>query len=173
MSNVVGGVRSRLIRQSLYTMLSEALEALGWSDTSTFDLTFIDAPFGNDDVITLNTLALSSDDIVGDEVELGSNLEEERWTHYLDFYASKESLAMHLAHDLRDILRGKMASINRNDSTLTVYDWRAATPPELFTVFIEDVVCEPIRDGTKPWQKHWYVIRFDTVDTYGDEDYPS
>lgn len=177
MTAVVGGLRNRLIRMSIYNTVNDALDALGWFDTGRFHrpISFIDGPVGNDSAvgaspIPLNTLSLTYDTIDGQDLEIGSNLSEETWTGFLDFYAENDALGMHVASDLRDILRGKMPSIGRGFPNVTVYDYRQATPPELFVCEFTGVVLDTAHNTIHPWQKHWYSVRFDVVDAYGDEE---
>lgn len=171
MTTIVGGLRNRLIRDSVYTMLNDALEDLGWFDSGRQHAALTFTPKAVYETgIELNTLSLTYDALTDDDIEIGSNYKEERWTFYLDFYAESDAVGLDLASDMRDVLRGKMPSIGRGSPHLVVYDWRLATPPELFRVEIEDVVMDVARNGAKPWQKYWYVVRFDILDCYGDEE---
>lgn len=171
MSEIVGGIRARLIYDSIYYWTYEALEALGWFDSGRkhgairFDGGSVDA----DEEIPLNTLALTDEDLWELEAELGSNMSENRWTFYLDFFAESDVLGKEMVHDLRDILGGRMSSIGRDKAHVPVYDYRLATPTIQFYVDIEDLVVDRARDFPKPWQKHWFALRFDVVDSYTDE----
>lgn len=169
----VGGLRQRLIRDSLWHMLSDAIEDLGWLDSGRghqpVDLRAYAVPL--DEEIQLNTLALSDELLVESDDELGSVFAEHRWTFYVDFYAENEAIGTHMIHDVRSVVGGRMASIGRGDPSFVVYDYTQATPPELFTCEIEDVRVDRARDFPKPWQRYWFVCRFDVVDHYANEDY--
>lgn len=166
MSTIVGGLRLRLIRLSVYNMVNDALDQLGWFDGDRRHATVnvSDGPF---DEITYNAVALTYDPIDDEDVEMGSNLQENTWTGYADVYAESDALGLHLAGDIRDILRGKMPSIGCYRPQVVVYDYTMATPPELFICEIEGVVLDKARDSKHP---NWYSVRFDLVDAYGDED---
>lgn len=172
MTVVVGGLRARLIRDSAFTMLRDSVDALGWRDAGRRHkpVLFRAEPVPWDEEVPLNTVAVSQTDVSGDEVELGSNLSEDRWTFYVDLYAEDESVGTHLAHDIRDILRGKIPSIGRNQPLLPVYNLAGETPEDvLFNCEIEDVLVDRANDFPKSWQRYWYVVRFIIVDYYGDE----
>jgi hypothetical protein len=70
---------------------------------------------------------------------------------------------------VRDILAGRMSSIDRIAPQITVLDWRQATPTEIFRVELEDFVVDRAKDFPKPYQKFWYACRFTVIDAYGDE----
>ena len=176
MTNYVGGIRARLVSDNFYEMVRGSLELLGWFDAGRQHAP-IEMARGEQDwssPIPINTLAISEVDIVGDEIELGSNLMEDRWTAYVDFFAADDSLGTHMAGDVRDILRGKMGSIGRDKPILSIYDRTLVPPPPLpllFTVDIENVIQDRAHNQSRPWQQHWFSVRCDLVDTYGDEDY--
>ena len=179
MSNYVGGIRTRLISDNFYEMVRKSLASLHWFDAGR-NHSAIELARGEQDwstPIPINTLAISEVDIVGDDAEMGSNLTEDRWTAYVDFYAEDDSLGTHMAGDVRDILRGKMGSIGRSAAILPVYDFTQVADidndpaPFLFNVEIENVVQDRAHNQSRPWMEHWFSIRCDLVDTYGDEDY--
>lgn len=171
MTIVAGGLRARLIHDSLYQMLLAALTDLDWFDSGRQHaaINFIARPVANDEEIPLNTVALVDEDQRAIDEELGSVLAEHRWTYYVDFYAEDDVIGKHLIYDVRDILSGRMPSIGRGDPSLEVLDYRQATPSELFTVEIEDVIVDRAHDFPKPWQRHWYAARFSVVDHYGSD----
>lgn len=173
MSIDVGGRRTRFISDSFYEMVRSSMEALGWFDDgrqhSSIEMVRVDPNW--DEPTKLNTLALLDSDIVDDDLEMGSNYTEDRWTVYADFYGEDDSIGKHVAGDLRDILRGKMPSIGRSRPIVPVYDFSVTPdPPFLFNVEIENVVLDRSHNATKPWMKHWYSVRAELVDGYGDED---
>lgn len=167
-----GGLRKRLIRESLYQMLYESLALLGWFDTGRQHaaISFESEPINPEDPVPVNTIALADSNDSDQEIELGSNLAEHRWTFYVDFFAEKDSLGLHVSGDIKDILTGRMASILRTDPSFSVYDYSYATPPLLFTCQIDLVMRDKAVTWSKPHQKHWYAVRFDVIDYYGDED---
>lgn len=168
----VGGRRQRLVSDSVYHMLNDAITDLGWFTMSqlTIPVTFRTESIGLEEEIQLNTMVLSETGTLDQDAELGSNLGEITTTFYVDFYAENEAVGKAMAHDLRDILRGRMASIGRNRQTVRVYDWDLAVPVHIFTCEVEDVVVDQARDYPKPWQKNWWACRFDLIDTYSGDD---
>lgn len=171
MSTVVGGLRARLIKDSFFYMLQSHLEELGWFDSGRqhMPVALIAEPRNWDEPIEFNTLVLSAEDVNDTEEEMGSNLTEDRWTYYVDFFAEDDAVGADLAGDVRDILRGKMPTIGASRAMLRVYDYRQATPPVIAHVEIENVLLDRARNFPRPWQQHWYSVRCDLVDHYYDE----
>lgn len=171
MTTIVGGLRARIIRDSLYHMLHDSLDALDWFDAGRRHrpIVFTGTSTDRQTEIALNTLVLSDDNLTETEYELGSNGIESTWTFYIDFYAEDDDVGKHLIHDVRDILGGRMSTIGRTYSNCPVYDYRMATPTIVFTVDLERIIVDRAHDFPKQWQKHWYACRFDVVDAYGDE----
>ena len=163
---IVGGLRARLIRESLFQHIETALGDLGWTT-----IEFLASPKPNDEAIELNTLVLSDEDLIEDQAEMGSLLAEHRWTFYVDFYAADEAIGLHVIRDVKDIVGGRIPSIGVQRPNFPVYDFTQATPPVEFYCDIEDVVVDRAHDFPKPWQKYWYACRFTVVDHYADEDY--
>lgn len=172
MTQIVGGLRARLIRESLYQMINTALDDLGWFDAGRphQPVTFEASSKNQQEQIAMNTAALGDDNSSGEDIELGSQLSEERWFMYVDFYAESDALGVHFARDLKDILEGRITAIGRDDPSFTVYDWRQATPVSLFVCQIEEVAVDKAHGFLKPWLEHWYSTSFVVVDTYSRDD---
>lgn len=171
----VGGLRARLIHDSLYRMVEQSLGDLGWfaSGRGHKPIDMTPEPQPGDKEIPLNTLVLADEDaLMADDLELGSNLAEHAWIFYWDFYAESKPLGIHLIRDIRDILSGRMASIGRTQPRLDVYDWTQATPTVVFHCELEEISVDRARDFPMPWQRHWYTCRVVVVDAYGGEDDP-
>ncbi len=169
---IVGGLRTRLIFDSIYNMINDSLTSLGWFDAGREHLpvSFISEPLDHEAEVALNTLALSADNAVSFDIEMGSNYSEHRRVFFLDFYAESHSLGEHFAYDLRDLLEGRMPSIGRSAPIVAVYDYRTQpTPPQIATVHLDFVSVERANDFVKPWQKNWWSIAFTVTDYYGDE----
>lgn len=171
MTAIVGGLRARLIKDSIYHCLRDSLTALGWFDVgrqhSPINFTANVTP--NDTEIPLNTLALADESLSSNDLELGSNAVQTHWLYYVDFYAENDVIGTHLINDVRDVLGGRMSSIGRIDASVVVYDYQQATPPRIFTVGIEDLFIDRAHDFPKTYQKHWYACRFHVVDAYSDD----
>lgn len=167
----VGGMRSRLIRDSVFRMVRDGLDALDWFDPTRKHkpVTMRASDVPQDEEIPPNTLALADEAQDELEDELGSNMAEHRWTFYVDFYAENDTIGIHLIHDVKAILGGRMPSIGRTGPFCHVYDYTQATPPRIFTVEIEDIVVDRGHDFPQAWLRYWYSCRFEIVDYYGDE----
>lgn len=172
MAEIVGGLRARLIRESLYRTLRQALDDLDWFNPNNPNLpiTFVARQMNQDEQIEWNTIALSDEGDTSTELELGSQLAEQRWQMYIDFFAENDAIGLHLIRDMKDILDGRMSFIGRNDPSFDVYDYRQATPPMLFRCQIEEVSVDRAHGFMKPWMEHWYSCAFLVVDSYSRDD---
>jgi hypothetical protein len=170
-STVIGGRRVRFIRDSARFMVRDALEERGWLATGRrhLPIQIIPAPNDWDEPLALNTLAVSMGDVDDSELELGSNLTEDRHGLYLDFFAESETLGLEVAHDLRDILRGKVQAIGRTRPIIEVFDWSLATPAQLFVCQIQNVAVDRAQGFSDAWRKNWFSVSCDVVDEYGDD----
>jgi hypothetical protein len=167
----VGGLRARLVHDSVYRKLYDALDALGWFTASTTrsQVTFNSEPLAPDIEVPFNTVTLADEDDRGEEIELGSTLQELRWQMYVDFFGENEAISLHLIRDVKDVLQGRMPSLGYSQPNVDVYDYTLATPVAIFTVDIEDVFTDKARDFPQPWLRYWRTCGFTVVDTYKDE----
>jgi hypothetical protein len=173
MSTPTGGLRLRLIADSIGNMIEDSLTQLGWLTPSLerSDVRFTTEQLDPNVQITPNTVGLSTDDELGEEVELGSGLMENRWDMYVDVFAENTDVGLHLAGDIRDIIRGKMSSIGRIAPICWVYDLRNATPDQLFYVEFEDVDMVRDKSWRQPKNRFWWTIHMVVLDSYDtDED---
>lgn len=168
MTFIDGGLRARLIRDSLEALVRSGLEARGWFDAGRRHAPIVLIPEPNDwdEPIEPNSLAITGGDSADDPFELGSTATEDRWTFYIDFYAEDESVGTDVSGDVRDLLRGQLPSIGRTNSTLPVLDFRQATPSQVFSCDIDDVVLDRGRGFNQPWLRWWFTVRVDIVDEY-------
>lgn len=171
MTEIVGGIRQRLIRDSIYYMLYDALEQRGWFDAGRrhMPISFTGDITPQDEEIVFNTITLSLEDTDDSEAELGSTMVETTTTLYVDFFAENDSVGTELIHDVRDILAGRMSSVGRSSATVQVIDYRLATPVAAFSIDLERVSVTRAQGFPRPWQKHWYACRFEVLDHYGNE----
>lgn len=172
MTTYVGGLRARLVHDSVFAMLRDALATLGWFDASAnhSTITFNAEALPPDIEVPLNTMALADEDEQGEDLELGSGLQELRWQMWVDFYAENDTIGLHVIRDVKDILEGRMPSIGRGRPTVDVYDYTLATPVVVFAADIEDVRTDKGRDFAQPWLRYWRACAFTVVDTYDNED---
>ena len=168
----VGGKRLRLIKDNFEAMLHDSLETLGWFDNDRRHqpVQLVAEKIDPQVEIKPNTIGIEVDDIRHREIELGSNLSENRWSIYVDIFAESESVGLHLTGDIYDILRGKFdQSIGRTD-IFTVYDLTQATPSSLFYCEIEDIDVSRVSAWNRPHTKYWWTILFEIVDySYGED----
>lgn len=171
MTTPVGGLRHRLIRDSLFHMVHDSLNALHWFDTGRpyAPITFRYGTYNHQESIDVNTLALADETHSDVDIELGTLLSEHRWVCYLDFFGDSDALALHIIGDVKDILEGRFPSIGRGTPNFIAYDYTHATPPPFATIEIEGCVIDRAREFHKPWEEHWYSCQFQLVDYYGDE----
>lgn len=171
MTTYTGGFRARLVSDSVYHLIKDSLTSLGWLNAGRHHktITVRNEPVSEREEIDWNTVVVSETHTTDNDAELGSNLGDITTTFYVDFYAENEAIGKELIHDVRDILKGRMASIGRTFAVLKVYDWSLTTPAQIFYCDIEDVVVDQAKDFPKPWQAHWWACRFSVVDNYGGE----
>ena len=171
MSEIVGGLRARLIRESLFEKVQAGLTSLGWFATNRphSPVTFESRGKNQNEQIIINTAALSDETDRETGWEMGSNMSETTWQMYIDFFAESDAIGLHFIKDVRDILRGKLPSIGHGSTFFNVYDYRQATPPILFQCEIDNVDTDKAHGFLKPWLEHWYACSFDIIDTYGDD----
>ncbi len=168
---VVGGIRSRLIRDSFYEWVKAGVIARGWTDPGRkhTPISFIPTPGDWNVEVPLNSIAVTPEDVFDDEAEMGSSLTDDTWTFYIDLYAESDHLGLDLAHDIRDLLRGKMPSIGYTRQGFDVLDYQLATPAPLFFCEIQNVTVDRARNFPQAWKRYWFSIRCDVLDTYMDE----
>ena len=166
MTIVEGGLRARLIHDSFEEHVRSILTARSWfaAGRAHAPITFLSKPLNWDEPIDINTIAITSSDVDGLEMEMGSNMMEDRWTYYVDFFAENEAVGTDLSNDIRDGLRGKLPSAGFTRTSFPVLDFREATPSVLFHCETENVLLDRAKDFPKPWLRWWYSIRVDIVD---------
>lgn len=170
-SHYVGGLRARLIHESIYKAILEALTALGWFDPGRnhSPIQFLSTGVETHENVTVNTAALADWDITEVDQELGSHLSGVRHTYFVDFYAENDAVGIHFSQDVKDLIGGRMASVGRTDPSFVIYDYQQATPPEIFTVFVENIVVDRPSTFSRPWQRYFRTVGFTVLDYYADE----
>jgi hypothetical protein len=165
----VGGLRARLIRDSVWHAVDEALRALGWYEDhpSRQAVTFVPTALPLDVEVPLNTLGLGDMLDVPTEAEMGSDLTEFAWDMHVDIYGENDDISLHIAGDLEAALAGRMPSIGRGRPVIDVWDYTLATPVVVFAVSIEDVRKAKAHDFPQPWLRFWRSVTFTVIDTYG------
>lgn len=164
-----GGLRDRLIRDAVATVVKDGLTTIGWFDEDRRHAPIVwrDDPVTDvDEVVPLNTLSVVSEDMSDAEIELGTTLTEDRWEFWVDFYAESVDVGKQLIGDVRDILRGKDIA-GRTAPIIAVFDvTQDPVPTEpAFYVEIENVETDRSRTATRPFEQFWFTCTFHVVDT--------
>jgi len=168
----VGGLRARVVHESIYQEILDALVTLDWFNPARLHspVQFLPTGVFDFDNVTVNTAALTSLDVLERDEEMGSMLAEHRWTFYVDFFAEDDAVGLHFIGDVKDIVGGRMPSIGRSVPHFPVYDYSQATPSFLFYVEVENVIVDRPTVYERPWQRFFRTVRFEIVDKYGTED---
>lgn len=172
MATYVGGLRARLVHDNVFDTIRGGLDDLGWFDAGRQHqpINVIAEPTAAATEVPLNTVSVSTSGTDGTDAEMGSNMIEDRTTFYVDIYGESDVLGKHLAYDVRDILRGKVPSIGRTRPVIDVRDLTSPANPTIAVCDVDDVIVDRSISFQQPWQRHWWVVRFDVVDPYGDEE---
>lgn len=164
---IVGGLRVRLLRDSLHSLIDDSLRDFGWYDTDRSHRTvvFLASPLPWNVPVEPNTIALELEDSASAEVELGSGLTMETITAYVDIYAQNDSFGVDISNDIRDVLRGRLGPLSQG--AVPIYDYRQATPPVIGHMIVDNV--SAVRDSaisTELWMRHRFRVRCEIQDTY-------
>lgn len=162
MTIIVGGLRDRLVHQSLCKEIERVLTALGWLGTTslTHPVNLIFEPVDSKADVPLNTVAIVALDQDGEDAEIGSNLQRKRWSYAIDVYGASESLSVHLAGDISACLVGQVGAVGRLASTIEVRNWTVPTHDLLFLADVEEVHTDRAEDPSVLWRRYWRSIGF-------------
>jgi hypothetical protein len=149
---------------------------LGWYDSGRQHLPveFVSAELPAAEEIQPNTIGIGDGMVSTSGIELGSGLVEQRINFFIDVWAESAALGMHLSGDIKDILEGRFSTtLGFEGTSMPVYDYRLATPTEMFQVEILRVMLDhaEFAAGNRPWKNTYYGIQVTLEDTYASEDY--
>lgn len=173
-----GGLRSRLIADSVRVAVIAGVSALGWFDGTVYDtppgprrhrpLNYVPRPASWDDSIYANAIAINADDIYDNASGLGGDVEDtlEMW---VDVFAESDQLGWQLAGDIRDLMLGKYPQYGRPGPVIDVYDLRQPTPAAFTQVDVVTAQIDRAEGEARQWQAHWFMVRIDLEDDYADE----
>ena len=168
MTEYVGGIRERDIRESLIAMVEDSLLALGWvfEGTAKRDpITVLREQVPMDEEITRNTIALWWGDSTHDGAEVGSNETVDTYPVTIDIYGQDDSLASQLSGDIRSILQGQFPTVGRTRPNLDVYNTTADTPSLQFTCRLEGIERDRVPSSSNsPFRRNWFAINLHIVD---------
>jgi len=170
MAIIVGGLRSRLIFDSLFAVLDDGLTALGWLSPPVprrnLPVSLVAEQQDVSHEVALNTVALSDENVSSTPWEMGSQLAEDTRNYYIDFFGESDAVAKHVIGDLRDLVMGKMPDIGPAGPVINVYDYRQSPAPFIFGVDVINVRVDRSHDTTHPWLRHWYSIQLQLLDYF-------
>jgi hypothetical protein len=165
---VIGGLRARLLHDSVMDTIKSGLGALGWFDPgrSHRPIEFFATPQEWDREITANSMVITARSRVTDWVEVGSNLSRDTVVIGVDIYGDTDSLVMHLSNDVRDLMRCRFPFGPENGS-LAILDFQMATPVPIGYAAIADVRVTRLRPQiNRPFSQHWFGVDIELYDTY-------
>jgi hypothetical protein len=173
MAIYVGGLRDRLIHDSVYHLISNGLTTLGWFNSNptgfTYPVQIIPEQVPWDEELAFNTITIAPGQTNDQEWEVGTFAMKNEKQFYIDVYGENEALSLHLSGDIRDILRGKFAAEGYSQATLNVYDYTQVTPPWIFFCDIENVQVDRAQNFPHLWQRYLYIVSFDVCDYYTND----
>lgn len=165
---VVGGLRARFLHDSLTAVLENGLAGLGWFDSgrSHQPFRFLHGPHTWSVPITFNAIVVTNQTTEADEIELGSNLTANSTEITIDLYAQNDSLGVHVANDMRDLLRGRLPG-GAEREMLPILDYRLATPIPIGHATVLDVRLQRSTDQVpEEWSRHVFSLSVVLEDTY-------
>lgn len=173
-----GGLRSRLIIDSVRFAIISTLQQGGWFDPTIHDtppgnrrhepFRYIPRPVDWAENIRPNAIAISAEDTADVPFGFGGEVQDENEV-YVDLFAQDDSLGWQVAFDIRDALLGKVDGAV--GPQIDVYDFRQATPAPFTTVDIDLLEVDRSQGDARIWQRHWFMLHLVFLDEYGDE-YP-
>lgn len=169
MTEVTGGFRNRLIRDSVHYAIETALIGLGWfvPGRAHRPLEFIHTPKNWNEPVQPNAIAVALWPTVDDEVELGSNARTDSHIVKIEIWAESSSLMDHLAGDVVEIIRGRLGG--RTRPSIPVLNFTLATPVPIFYLDVDTDSIEVDRNAgrmERVWQTFWSTVSFEAMDTY-------
>jgi hypothetical protein len=171
-----GGLRTRLVIDSVRVAVISALQQAGWFDPTVHDtppgsrhhqpFRYISRPVEWSAKIEANAIAIGPEDIADDPYGFGGEVQDVNDV-YVDLFAEDDSLGWQVTYDLRDSLLGKTA--NGIGPQIDVYDFRQPTPAPFTTVDVDLIEIDRSQGEARTWQRHWFMTHVVLLDEYGDE----
>lgn len=173
-----GGLRSRLIIDSVRLAVLSTVQQGGWFDPTVHDtppgsrrhqpFRYIPRPVDWSEDIHPNAIAISPEDTSDEPFGFGGEVQDANEV-YVDLFAQDDSLGWQVAYDIRDSLLGKVGGAV--GPQLDVYDFRQPTPAPFTTVDIDLLDVDRAQGDARAWQRHWFMVHMILLDEYSDE-YP-
>lgn len=165
-----GGKRDRMVWMSVWTMLRDGLDQLGWLTdpvAAGYPRQPVTIPWGgipDGEPIRPNAISVMPEDIDYVNMETGSDLQSGNRFFVVDIYAEDHAVGVNLRGDLSAMLRGNYPSIGRDRSVVEVYDYDMATPGLIAVMDIVNVSDDRAQSAKQPWERFWYSILFTVED---------
>lgn len=149
---LTGGLRDRMLIESLGNHIQAELTTLGWFDSGREHRPIsLRTGFPTDtDEVELNTIAFSVEDAAGDDTEMGTNAEVHATAFYVDMFMEDDSVGWHVSGDIYAFLK--------KNRVLDIYDYSTTGDPVDFQVELLDVDRRKPPRATNPWQRHWFTV---------------
>lgn len=173
-----GGLRTRLITDSVRFAMISTLQQHGWFDPTVYDtppgprrhqpFRYIPRPVDWAEDIRPNAISISSDDISDIDLAFGGEVEDHHQI-YADIFAQDDAVGWQVAYDIRDSLLGKNPDLGSLGPQIDVYDFRQATPAPFTTVDVDVIRVDRSLGEAREWQRHWYMIYLTVEDDYHEE----
>jgi len=156
MATLVGGLRDRMLLQSVMSDVVDDLTTRGWFNVSREHKAFtvVDEYPDDKDEVELNTISFSLGDSSSTVTELGSKAETIFVPIFVDFFAESDGLGRHVVGDVHEFVQ--------KQGQFDVLDYRQPSPPVEYVVQLVDGTIErskPTR-AVNSWQKHWHTVAF-------------
>lgn len=165
-----GGIRKRLISESVRVEILAGLDRMGWFDAPRQHepLSFAAKPNDWDEHVSPNTFSITMEDTYEEPAEFGDVAVDDTITFFFDFYADSDALGRHVAWDVHSIVMGLAANAGRTGPVFDVYNLLLPTPAVFTQLDVEHCVVDQVDGDRKPWQAHWWFVRFDLLDDHAD-----
>lgn len=165
----VGGKFDRLVRWSLWSLLYESLDALGWFQLTVSEggqrvhrpVTLHREPLPAGEPAVPNAVAFSLDAVwLGDPFELGSHVTAVRQPFAIDVYAENDSIGRELRGDILAVMAGRVPAIGRVSPIVPIVDGSLATPEVVAYAEVEDgsLMGDQASGFSDAWRRHWFTV---------------
>jgi hypothetical protein len=167
----VGGKRQRLIKDNLKRHIEEGLDTLGWFDAGRPHKTvrIIADQVEPSEEVTPNLIGVMIEDFSFEEMGMGQDwsLQENTINAFIEVFAENNAVGQHLTGDIYDLIRGKFTDIY-DDTSFEVLDL-GVDDSFLFRCDFEDFEVMKNRSWDLSFNKYWWTIAVDIIDTYRDD----
>lgn len=155
MATLEGGLRDRMVAESLGRQIEGDLTVRGWFDAGREHAPInVITAFPNDtDEVPVNTIAFSVEEAFGDDAEMGSNSEVMQTAFFVDMFMEDDAVGWHLSGDVYSFLK-------KNAASLDVFDYSDVGDPVEFTVGLIEIDRRKPTRAVNSWQRHWFTVSF-------------